>query len=106
MAMPRARQGPCPQSEAQPRTAEGAAGGTRWSRPESHGQPRHGHRTASEARPLPHGLGALVQCLHRYVEANPSRFLTREEQCGDRKIVTFIAAEENTQDENRILRAV
>src|SRR5260370_37873835 len=37
----------------------------------------------------PYGLSTLVQCLHRYVEANPSRFQLREETLGTRRLATF-----------------
>jgi hypothetical protein len=38
----------------------------------------------------PYGLSTLVQCLHRYVEANPSRFTAREDGPNRLRIVTVI----------------
>jgi hypothetical protein len=105
MAIPCAGPNPCLQPAAQPGVIEDASGNTREDQTKDHKQARHGYRTASEARPLPHALGALIQCLHRYVEANPSRFRTREERLGGRRVVTFIAANEEI-DENRVLRTV
>ena len=37
-------------------------------------------------------LRALVQCLHRYVDANPSRFQFREERIGSRRVLTLVLA--------------
>lgn len=38
---------------------------------------------------LPKGMGALIECLHRYVEANPHRFRVREVRRGSRGIVIY-----------------
>jgi hypothetical protein len=40
----------------------------------------------------PNTLAALTKCLHRYVEANPSRFLVREETVGGRRVLVFFQA--------------
>jgi hypothetical protein len=39
-----------------------------------------------------HQLSALVQCLYRYVDANPSRFQFREERIGSRRVLTLVLA--------------
>jgi hypothetical protein len=52
-------------------------------------------RTGSARRPLVGDvprLSALVQCLHRYVDANPSRFRLREETIGSRRVLTLVLA--------------
>jgi hypothetical protein len=41
----------------------------------------------------PYGLRTLVQCLHRYVEANPSRFTARKDGPDRFRIVMVILAE-------------
>jgi hypothetical protein len=38
-------------------------------------------------------LSTLVQCLHRYVEVNPSRFTAREDGPDRFRIVTFVLAQ-------------
>jgi hypothetical protein len=45
----------------------------------------------------PYGLSTLVQCLHRYVEANPSRFTAREDGPDRLRIVTVILAQVTDQ---------
>ncbi len=43
----------------------------------------HSTRLGERLLPLPRGLEALVKCLHRYVEAEPSRFEVVERGGGE-----------------------
>jgi len=44
-----------------------------------------------------YGLTTLVQCLHRYIEANPSRFTAREDGPDRLRIVTVVLAQVTDQ---------
>jgi hypothetical protein len=63
------------------------------------GTPAAGARTKRVAvvDEHPYALSTLVQCLRRYVEANPSRFTAREDGPGRRRIVTVILVQVKDQ---------